>query len=147
MRYDVCFPVKNGEWTKISVAWQDLVPVLPGPAAKPLGRSGGNAAWTAFGGRPGQGRRAPHHHQPFRVALGCDRGVGRGLPRCRKRSPPGLADTDHAFVAAGKNNPNPLFVHDRVHLSKAGHALVAETVLKAIEQKQKETVTKRSATP
>lgn len=23
MRYDVCFPVKNGEWTKISVAWQD----------------------------------------------------------------------------------------------------------------------------
>ncbi len=48
---------------------------------------------------------------------------------------------------AGKNNPNPLFVHDRVHLSKAGHALVAETVLKAIEQKQKETVTTRSPTP
>jgi len=23
VRYDVCFPVKNGEWTKISVAWQD----------------------------------------------------------------------------------------------------------------------------
>jgi hypothetical protein len=47
----------------------------------------------------------------------------------------------------GTDNPDPLFVHDRVHLGKAGHALVAETVLEAIEQEQKETVTKRSATP
>ena len=68
----------------------------------------------------------------------------RGAAKDRRA---GLADTDRAFVAAGTDNPNPLFVHDRVHLSKAGHALVAETVLKAIEQKQKETVTKRSATP
>jgi len=63
----------------------------------------------------------------------------------------GLADTDRAFVAAGRDNPNPLFVHDRVHLSKAGHAIVAETVIKAIEQeqnpKEKETVFKRSAAP
>ncbi|HMF38638.1 MAG TPA: SGNH/GDSL hydrolase family protein, partial [Isosphaeraceae bacterium] len=61
----------------------------------------------------------------------------------------GLANTDRAFVAAGKDNPNPLFVHDRVHLSKAGHAIVAETVLEAIEQnqKEKETATKRSAAP
>jgi lysophospholipase L1-like esterase len=63
----------------------------------------------------------------------------------------GLADTDRAFVAAGRDNPNPLFVHDRVHLSKAGHAIVAETVIKAIEQeqnpKEKATVTKRSAAP
>jgi lysophospholipase L1-like esterase len=63
----------------------------------------------------------------------------------------GLADTDRAFVAAGRDNPNPLFVHDRVHLSKAGHALVAETVIKVIEQeqnpKEKATVTKRSAAP
>ena len=68
----------------------------------------------------------------------------RGAAKDRRAS---LADTDRAFVAAGTDNPNPLFVHDRVHLSKAGHALVAAMVLEAIEQKQKETVTKRSATP
>ena len=43
VRYDLCFPVKKGEWTKITTAWQDLVPVLPGPRSKPLGTTGGNA--------------------------------------------------------------------------------------------------------
>ena len=37
VRYDLCFPVKGTEWTKVTVAWQDLIPVLPGPRAKPLG--------------------------------------------------------------------------------------------------------------
>ena len=45
----------------------------------------------------------------------------------------GLADTDRAFVAAGGKSPDPLFVHDRVHLSRAGHEIVAATVIKAIE--------------
>ena len=45
----------------------------------------------------------------------------------------GLADTDRAFIMAGKGNPDPLFVSDRVHLSRAGHAIVADTVLRAIE--------------
>ena len=45
----------------------------------------------------------------------------------------GLADTDRAFVAAGGKNPDPLFAHDRVHLSRAGHEIVAATVIKAIE--------------
>ena len=40
-RYDLCFPVKGKEWRKVTVAWGDLVPVLPGPKAKPLG-AGGN---------------------------------------------------------------------------------------------------------
>ena len=44
----------------------------------------------------------------------------------------GLADTEHAFHAAGKVDRNRLFVDDRVHLSRAGHELVAETVLAAI---------------
>jgi lysophospholipase L1-like esterase len=42
VRYDLCFPVKGKEWTRVTVAWQDLVPVLPGPGAKPLGMLGGN---------------------------------------------------------------------------------------------------------
>jgi len=36
-RYDLCFPVKGKEWQKVTVAWGDLIPVLPGPKAKPLG--------------------------------------------------------------------------------------------------------------
>jgi len=43
VRYDLCFPIRSKEWTKITVAWRDLVPVLPGPKAKPLGLPGGNA--------------------------------------------------------------------------------------------------------
>jgi lysophospholipase L1-like esterase len=42
VRYDLCFPVKGAEWQKVTVAWSDLIPVLPGPKAKPLG-PGGNA--------------------------------------------------------------------------------------------------------
>jgi lysophospholipase L1-like esterase len=37
VRYDLCFPVEDGRWTRVVVAWQDLIPVLPGPNAKPLG--------------------------------------------------------------------------------------------------------------
>ncbi len=44
----------------------------------------------------------------------------------------GLADTDRAFHAAGRDDHDRLFVHDRVHLSRAGHEAVAETVAKAI---------------
>ncbi len=43
VRYDLCFPVKGTGWTKVIVAWDDLIPVLPGPKARPLGPSGGNA--------------------------------------------------------------------------------------------------------
>ncbi len=42
VRYDFCFPVKGTDWTKVVVAWTDLIPVLPGPKAKPLGSPGGN---------------------------------------------------------------------------------------------------------
>jgi len=42
VRYDLAFPVKGTEWTKVTVAWDDLIPVLPGPRAKPLGTPGGN---------------------------------------------------------------------------------------------------------
>jgi hypothetical protein len=35
--YDLAFPVTDGAWTKVVVAWRDLIPVLPGPRAKPLG--------------------------------------------------------------------------------------------------------------
>jgi len=42
VRYDLCFPIKSKDWTKITVAWRDFVAVLPGPKAKPLGLPGGN---------------------------------------------------------------------------------------------------------
>lgn len=42
VRYDLAFPFKAGQWTKVTVAWQDLIAVLPGPRAKPLGISRGN---------------------------------------------------------------------------------------------------------
>ncbi len=44
----------------------------------------------------------------------------------------GLADTVKAFEVAGRNDQARLFIDDRVHLSRAGHGVVAETVLKAI---------------
>jgi len=40
VRYDLCFPVKGKEWQKVTVAWGDLIPVLPGPKAKPLAADG-----------------------------------------------------------------------------------------------------------
>jgi len=40
-RYDVAFPLDSTEWRKISIAWRDLVPVLPG--AKFLDPKGGPA--------------------------------------------------------------------------------------------------------
>lgn len=43
VRYDLAFPVKGTGWTKVTVAWSDLIPVLPGPKARPLGAPGGNA--------------------------------------------------------------------------------------------------------
>jgi lysophospholipase L1-like esterase len=49
----------------------------------------------------------------------------------------GLADTDTAFHTAGKEDRERLYVNDKVHLGPAGHALVVETVLKAIEASAK----------
>lgn len=40
VRYDFCFPIKGTEWTKVTAAWDDFIPVLPGPRAKPLGVGG-----------------------------------------------------------------------------------------------------------
>lgn len=40
LRYDLCFLVKGKGWQKVTVAWNDLIPVLPGPKAKPLGAEG-----------------------------------------------------------------------------------------------------------
>jgi acyl-CoA thioesterase-1 len=40
VRYDVAFPISSTEWTKVTVAWEDLVPVLPGEKSIPLGKDG-----------------------------------------------------------------------------------------------------------
>jgi hypothetical protein len=44
----------------------------------------------------------------------------------------GLADTEKAFLAAGKENRERLFAWDKVHLGRAGQELVARTVLVAV---------------
>jgi lysophospholipase L1-like esterase len=44
----------------------------------------------------------------------------------------GLADTYLAFHAVGPADRDSLFVHDRVHLSPAGHQLVLQTVMGAL---------------
>ena len=41
VRYDVAFPIKSKDWTKVTVAWSDLVPVMPGPKSLRL-RPDGN---------------------------------------------------------------------------------------------------------
>jgi lysophospholipase L1-like esterase len=43
LRYDFCFPIRGSEWTKVTIAWRDFVPVLPGAKSVPLGQPGGNA--------------------------------------------------------------------------------------------------------
>lgn len=43
LRYDYAFPIESTEWRKITVAWSELIPVLPTPNAKPIARVGGNA--------------------------------------------------------------------------------------------------------
>jgi lysophospholipase L1-like esterase len=42
-RYDVAFPLDSTEWRKITLAWRDLVPVLPAPSCKFLDPKTGNA--------------------------------------------------------------------------------------------------------
>jgi lysophospholipase L1-like esterase len=37
VRYDFMFPIKSTQWTKVTVAWEDLIPVLPGPKSVPIG--------------------------------------------------------------------------------------------------------------
>lgn len=39
-RYDVAFPINETEWQKVTIAWRDLIPVLPSPNAKPLDPAG-----------------------------------------------------------------------------------------------------------
>ena len=46
----------------------------------------------------------------------------------------GLADTEKAFLDAGKEKKERLFVHDEVHLSEAGHEVVVQAVRAAIER-------------
>jgi lysophospholipase L1-like esterase len=48
----------------------------------------------------------------------------------------GLADVRAAFVREGASDAQRLFVNDRVHLSAAGHRVVAETVVHALTDKK-----------
>jgi lysophospholipase L1-like esterase len=43
VRYDYAFPIDSTEWRKVTVAWRDLVASKPGPNARPLDATSGNA--------------------------------------------------------------------------------------------------------
>ena len=43
VRYDYMFPIDSTEWKKVVVAWRDLIPPMPPPAAKWLDPKTGNA--------------------------------------------------------------------------------------------------------
>jgi lysophospholipase L1-like esterase len=43
LRYTCAFPIDSTEWKKITVAWRDLIPVLPSENAKPIDAKNGNA--------------------------------------------------------------------------------------------------------
>lgn len=42
VRYDAAFPVRGTDWTKVTVAWSDFVPVLPNKRSLPLDPAGPN---------------------------------------------------------------------------------------------------------
>ncbi|OWK43302.1 GDSL-type esterase/lipase family protein [Fimbriiglobus ruber] len=42
VRFDYQFSIKGTDWQKVTVAWHDLVPVLPGPRSVPLDPAGTN---------------------------------------------------------------------------------------------------------
>ncbi|MGE3806824.1 MAG: GDSL-type esterase/lipase family protein [Gemmataceae bacterium] len=42
VRYDYMFPIKGTDWQKVTVAWSDLIPVLPGAKSVPLSKDGPN---------------------------------------------------------------------------------------------------------
>ena len=289
VRYDLCFPIRPREWTKVVVAWRDLVPVLPGPRSRPLGLPGGNLPsklsaifvgrwwyWSEYPALsfdldeirleprvqrpspPPLPRRAPLERTRAKLKAGrpvtvvtmgdsltdkrhwanrevawvdllrdalkrkfgaevtiVNPAIGGTqlrqnvilIPRWLARAPQpdlvilffggndwdagmrgdefhlacldavdrvrqatngksdvlivttnpsaarwgaleelaeacrraaqdrraGLADTDRAFIEAGKDHPDGLFVHDRVHLSRTGHTVVAETIARTID--------------
>jgi lysophospholipase L1-like esterase len=62
--------------------------------------------------------------------------AGELAEACRQASQDrkaGLADLEQAFHREGEKDREKLFASDKVHLGPAGHKLVAETVLRAIE--------------
>ena len=59
--------------------------------------------------------------------------LGEACRRAARQGNAGLADTEGAFWATGKDDPTSLFAWDGVHLSPVGHELVVRTILQAIE--------------
>ena len=210
VRYDFAFPIQGISWTKVIVAWRDLIPVLSGLRARPLGEPGGNLSsrlsglwfgkWWYWGDFPAltfnideiclephvdriadiyrpvgaprdrlvtiffggndwdagmrgaefqracvdavdRIRRAPHGTadmllvttNPSAVRWNETKELAEVCRWAARTTNAGLADTERMFQTAGRNHRNRLFVHDRVHLSRTGHEIVADTIQTAIE--------------
>jgi lysophospholipase L1-like esterase len=58
--------------------------------------------------------------------------LGEACRRATRERKAALADSEQAFWGAGSDKPDRLFAWDGVHLSAAGHELMAATVLKAL---------------
>jgi lysophospholipase L1-like esterase len=58
--------------------------------------------------------------------------LGAACRAAAKGRSAGLVDLEKAFWDAGQDNRERLFVRDKVHLSPAGHQLVADSILNAL---------------
>ena len=93
VRYDLAFPVKGTDWTRVTVAWGDLVAVLPGPRARPLGIPGGNppsklsalwvGKWWYWGDEPAIGFALDEIRLEPKVARDAEDHRPRGSPLAR----------------------------------------------------------------
>lgn len=104
-----------------TVAWADVIPVLPGPKAKPLGPGGNppskvSALWLGRWWYWGDYPALTFTLDEIRLEPTAERDA-----KAYKPDGPPLARVREK-----------LFVADRVHLGPAGHDLAAETVVKAI---------------
>ena len=99
-------PSRATEWTKVTVAWRDLVPVLPGPRSKPLGTPGGNPpsklsapSGSASGGTGATTRRSLRH----------------------RRDPPGAEDRARRRSTTAPTVPPLARVLAKLKAGRAGH--------------------------
>lgn len=58
--------------------------------------------------------------------------LAEAVRKATKQRNAGMADLAAGFDSVGKDDREKLFIADRVHLSPEGHALTADTVLKAV---------------
>ena len=86
VRYDYMFPIKSTEWTKVTVAWSDLVPVMPGPKSVPLGPGGNSRRSCRDSGSASGGTGATTRPRSFAIdELRLEKKIDRDAQRLSSR--------------------------------------------------------------